>query len=249
MSIKLLPSLALLCFLVSPLIAQDSPTQNDWPIGSQTEESFKTSDAAEVGYLLSVPKADADETGRPLMLFLHGRGESRGPLSLVAKWGPPKMIADGKQLPYVLVSPQCPAEDEWSSPTQQARLAELLGYLIEKHAIDKNRVYLTGLSMGGHGTWKLASNHLDLFAAVVPVCGRCDPQWAENLKDIPIWVFHGNDDSVIPLSESVEMVDAIKALGGSSIRFTTLEHIGHNSWSSTYATPELFSWIDSQQRQ
>ncbi len=214
--------------------------------GKQVEQSFATSDGGTVSYLLYLP-TDYDPAQKSnLILFLHGRGESYGPLNLVAKWGPPQFAARGDELPYVLVSPQCPGDDSWAKPTQQQRLIELLDHVVQTHSIDEDSVCLTGLSMGGYGSWRLAADHPGRFASVVPVCGGGDPGDAEKLKALPIWVFHGDQDSAVPFQRSVDMVDAIRKVGGTKIRFTSLEHVGHNCWSATYATPELFQWISEQ---
>ena len=218
--------------------------------GQQVEMKFQFSDEVEIPHLLYLPndyRASAEKTF-PLIFFLHGRGESKGPLSLVTKWGPPKFAARGDNLPYVILSPQCPADDWWSSETQQERLISLLDDVLAKYKIDKSRIYLTGLSMGGYGSWQLAANHPHRFAAVVPVCGSGDPADAEKLKDIPIWVFHGDQDRAVPFEKSVEMVEAIKQAGGKSIRFTSLEFFGHNSWTAAYGAPELYKWLDQQIR-
>ena len=218
--------------------------------GKQVEQSLKVSDTEEMPYLLYLPKdykADGD-TKYPVLLFLHGRGESYGPLSLVAKWGPPKLAAEGKELPYVVVSPQCPGEDFWSTEKQQARILALLKHTLESHTVDADRVYLTGLSMGGYGSWRLAADHPELFAAVAPICGGGKPEDAETLKALPIWAFHGDQDKAVPFKRSVDMYDAIKAAGGTKMRFTSLENIGHNCWSAAYATPELYSWMNRQKR-
>lgn len=217
--------------------------------GKQVEAAFQTSDGASVGYLMYLPKGYNESDAKlPMMLFLHGRGESYGPLSLVAKWGPPLMVSEGHDFPFILVSPQCPGDDSWSKPSQQKRLSELLDSIVSNYRVDTDRVYLTGLSMGGYGSWRLAADQPDRFAAVVPVCGGGSPDDAEALKAIPIWVFHGDQDKAVPFQKSVEMVDAIKAVGGTSIRFTSLEHIGHNCWSATYASPELYDWMLKQKR-
>lgn len=215
--------------------------------GNQSEAVLTTSDSARVPYLIYLPENYQSDNGRvPLMLFLHGRGESNGPLSLVAKWGPPLLASEGTDFPFILVSPQCPTDDSWAKPSQQARLMELLSHIMATYRVDESRIYLTGLSMGGYGSWRLAADHPERFAAVVPVCGGGDPMDAGRLKTLPIWVFHGDQDRAVPFSRSVEMVDAIKAAGGEKIRFTTLEHIGHNSWSAAYATPELYDWLKQQ---
>ncbi len=215
--------------------------------GQQVEQKFQTADLAEVPYLLYLP--DDYESGKdpwPLMLFLHGRGESDGPLSLVTKWGPPRMAARGDHLPYILVSPQCPTDDSWRNPSQQSRLVELLDSIIEKYDVDEDRIYLTGLSMGGSGSWRLAADHPDRFAAVVPICGRGDPHDVHKLKDLPVWVFIGDQDR--GFQQSLKMVAAIREAGSERVRLTTLENIGHNSWSAAYATPSLYAWLDRQTR-
>ncbi len=210
--------------------------------GKQVEQTFKTSDGAEVGYLLYLPESYKPGESLPVMLFLHGRGESDGPLSVVAKWGPPQLVARGDKLPYILVSPQCPKEDNWSSPTQQTRIAELLDAIVKKFSGNKDRIYLTGLSMGGSGSWRMAADHPEKFAAVVPICGRGQTADAAKLKSLPIWVFCGDQDGVFKANE--ELVQAIVKAGGQSIRFTSLENVGHNSWSAAYATPDLYQWLD-----
>lgn len=217
--------------------------------GEQVEAALTTSDNASVPYLIYLPENyTASDERFPLMLFLHGRGESNGPLSLVAKWGPPQLVAAGQDFPFILISPQCPTDDSWARPSQQARLLELLQHIIASYHVDESRIYLTGLSMGGYGSWRLAADHPQKFAAVVPVCGGGNPADAAALKSLPIWVFHGDQDRAVPFARSVEMVDAIRAAGGESIRFTSLEHIGHNSWSATYASPELYEWLAKQHR-
>ena len=242
-------SLALLVvafFSDGPILADEASAPT---AGKQIEQTLQTSDGGSISYLLYLPKDYDGESKQPLILFLHGRGESYGPLSLVAKWGPPRFAARGDDLPYVLVSPQCPDDDSWKNPTQQKRLVELLDHTVATLSIDENHVALTGLSMGGYGTWRLAADHPDRFSAAVPVCGGGDPDDAAKLKDLPIWIFHGDQDGAVPFQRSVEMFDAIKHAGGEKVRFTSLEHIGHNCWSATYATPELFDWISKQARE
>jgi predicted peptidase len=213
--------------------------------GQQVEQSFVASDGGQVDYLLYLPKAnEAGQQPPALMLFLHGRGESDGPLNLVAKWGPPQMLASGQQLPFIVVSPQCPTTDSWSSPTQQKRLWELLAAVVQQTQADPQRLYLTGLSMGGSGSWRMAADHPQHFAAVVPICGRGDVADVQSLKTVPLWVFVGDQDGVY--EPNVKMVEALRQAGSQTVRFTTLEHIGHNSWSAAYASPDLYSWLAQQ---
>jgi len=239
-------------FLAFTLTASFTQAQEDVKpeAGKQVEMSFKTSDGADVAYLLYLPKGydAASEKKAPMMLFLHGRGESNGPLSLVAKWGPPKMAAAGADLPYVMVSPQCPKEDYWNSTVQLDRLTELMDHVASNYVVDEKKTYLTGLSMGGYGSWALAAKHPTKFAAVAPICGGGKADFAESLKDVPIWAWHGDQDGAVPFKLSVEMVDAIKEAGGTKVKFTSLEGIGHNCWSSAYATPQLYQWMMQQSR-
>jgi len=215
--------------------------------GRQVEQQLHRTDGGTVPYLIYLP-ADykAGEGKWPLLLFLHGRGESYGPLSLVKKWGPPRLLERGESFPYIIVSPQCPGEQSWNQPGQQAGLVQLLDHIEKTYRVDTDRVYLTGLSMGGYGSWRLAADHPDRFAAVIPVCGGGKPEDADKLKDLPIWVFHGTEDKAVPFERSQQMVDAITKAGGTKIRFTSLEGIGHNCWSATYATPEIYDWLNRQ---
>ena len=225
------------------LAVADEPTA-----GKQVEAKLKVSDQQEVPYLFYLPK-DYDPTKKhPLILFLHGRGESNGPLRIVAQWGPPRMAARGDKLKYIVVSPQCPRENRWTDESQQSGVLSLLDHVVKNYSVDTERVYLTGLSLGGHGTWKMAADHPDRFAAAAPVCGTGDPNNASKLTDLPIWVFHGDQDLSVPFDDSVKMVEAITAAGGSKVRFTSLENVGHNSWSAAYATPELYQWFDKHTR-
>lgn len=202
-----------------------------------------------ISYLLYLPKQyRASGSGAwPLLLFLHGRAESDGPLSLVKKWGPPYFIEHGVEFPYIIASPQCPPKPmSWSRPEEQALLVALLDHLTNIFKVDTDRVYLTGLSMGGFGSWRLAADHPERFAAVVPICGGGDPKDAGKLKSLPIWAWHGMADPAVPVQRSIEMVDAIKKAGCATIRLTTLEGIGHNAWQAAYATPGLYEWLDQQ---
>lgn len=237
----------LIATVVLATFAQDGFAEDKAIAGKQVE--LKMADAkGDVSYLLYLPEQYEEEKDRawPLVLFLHGRGESHGPLSLVAKWGPPKYAERGDELPYILVSPQCPADGRWSDDTRQEQLVRLLDAAIKAYRVDEDRIYLTGLSMGGYGSWSLAARHPQRFAAVVPVCGGGDPEDAGKLTSLPIWVFHGDQDRAVPFRRSVEMVEAIRKAGGSKVRFTSLEHVGHNCWSSTYSLPELYGWMLAQ---
>jgi predicted peptidase len=213
--------------------------------GKQVEQTLKVDDK-QISYLLYLPTNFNPTTKVPLMLFLHGRGESQGPLSVVAKWGPPARVEHGYDYPFVIASPQCPTNESWPQDGQQKLLVALLDHLEKSFPIDTDRIYLTGLSMGGYGSWRLATAYPERFAAVVPVCGAGNPGDAGRLKNLPIWVFHGTEDKAVPFKSSRDMVEAIEKSGGTNVWFTSLEHIGHNSWEATYATPELYEWLAKQ---
>src|SRR5262249_37880875 len=153
--------------------------------------------------LLYLPDAyDSSKKEWPLLLFLHGAGESGDDLARVKRHGPPKLIEGGKAFPFIVVSPQSSGRG-WNADTLNA----LLDDLISKYRVDKDRVYLTGLSMGGFGTWSLAATHPEKFAAIAPICGGGRPEDASKIKDIPTWVFHGAKDTTVPIARSEAMVN------------------------------------------
>lgn len=196
-------------------------------------------------YLVYLPKGyHNDEQKRwPLILFLHGRGERGSEVQDVKRNGLPKLIADGKQFPFIIVSPQCSMEDgSW----QPKRLGILLDQIESDYRVDPRRIYVTGLSMGGFGTWRMAQAFPNRFAAIAPICGGGDPRDVERIKHIPTWVFHGAKDDTVPLKRSQDMVDALKKLGASP-KFTVYPNLFHNSWAETYDNPELYQWMLKQE--
>jgi predicted peptidase len=193
--------------------------------------------------LLYLPKDYDQKESWPLLLFLHGAGERGNNLDLVKKHGPPKLIEAGKGFPFIVVSPQCP-NDHWWEPVE---LAALLDEIVEKHKIDQDRIYVTGLSMGGFGTWSLAVHQPKRFAALVPICGGGEPIVTLLFPKIPVWVFHGAKDFVVPIERSEKMVEAMKKFGG-NVKFTVYPEAGHDSWTESYANPELYEWLLQQKR-
>lgn len=180
---------------------------------------------------------------RPLLLFLHGAGERGADLELVKIHGPPKLAEAGKKFPFVVISPQCPQGKRW----MPAALEAFIDAIEQRYRIDATRIYVTGLSMGGHATWELAVQHPGRYAAIIPVCGAGVPSRARRLRDLPVWAFHGALDDVVPLSASQDMIEAIKAAGGHP-RFTVYPQAGHDSWTETYANDEIYSWLMQQRR-
>ncbi|MFO1451687.1 MAG: prolyl oligopeptidase family serine peptidase [Opitutaceae bacterium] len=196
-------------------------------------------------YLLALPDgyADSSTTRWPLVVFLHGSGERGDKLEVVKKHGLPKLIAAGKSFPAVVVSPQCPADEGWRAAALEAWIDDL----VRRMRIDPDRIYLTGLSMGGAGTWELAMRRPRTYAAIIPICGFGNPERAKALVNLPIWVFHGAKDNAVPLKASEALVDAIKAAGGKP-RFTVYPEAEHDSWTETYANDEIYRWLFAQRR-
>jgi len=211
--------------------------------GVQQEQAFAktiTKDLS-IKYLLYLPKGYGEKEKKwPLMMFLHGAGERGGNLNKVKVHGPPKIVEAGKDLPFIIVSPQCPKDDWWTERDDE--LIHLLDDIQKRYDVDAERVYLTGLSMGGYGTWTLASTYPERFAAIVPICGGGKRFFGWRLKDVPVWAFHGGKDSVVPLSESEEMIQAVKR-GGGNAKLTIYPEANHDSWTKTYDNPELYKWL------
>ncbi|MDZ4697399.1 MAG: prolyl oligopeptidase family serine peptidase [Deltaproteobacteria bacterium] len=181
----------------------------------------------------------------PLLVFLHGSGERGTQPEAVKKHGPPRLIANGQHLPFIVASPQCDTGDWWS----ECRVIALFDHLSATLKVDPKRVYLTGLSMGGYGTWEVAARNPDRFAAIVPICGGGDSRFGSKpLSTIPTWAFHGEADAVVPVAESLEMIEAMKGHGAKEAKLTIYPAVEHDSWTQTYDNPEVYSWLLSHRR-
>ena len=217
--------------------------------GGQSEQVFQREITKKVRlkYLLYLPKGYGEKKDQkwPVMLFLHGAGERGDDLNLVKKHGPPKLIEAGKEFPFIVVSPQCPSSSWW--PEQVDALVGLLDDIESKYAVDRDREYVTGLSMGGFGTWALATRYPGRFAALAPICGGGDRFLVGRLKNVPVWVFHGAKDSTVPLQSSTEMVEGLKRAGG-DVQLTVYPEAQHDSWTETYNNPKLYEWFLSHHR-
>ncbi len=214
--------------------------------GAQQAKHFEKEITVNVklDYLLYLPPGyDKEEKLWPLLLFLHGAGESGHDLNKVKIHGPPKLIEAGKSFPMIVVSPQAPRMG-WDVPTLNALLDEI----VATHKVDKDRIYVSGLSMGGFGTWALAAAYPDKFAAIMPICGGGNPDDAAKLKHLSIWVFHGAKDNVVPPSRSESMVQALNDQGVKNINFTLYPEAHHDSWTETYNNPEVWDWLLRQKR-
>ncbi len=202
-----------------------------------------------IHYMLFVPKDYENEDKQwPLMLFLHGLGEcGNNELEKVKIHGPPGFVDSRPDFPFVVVSPQLPpppgkmkdVPTAWKSD----QLIQLVDHVMKNTRIDPTRVYVTGLSMGGYGTWRLVAAYPERFAAALPICGGGEPKtMAKSLRRVPIWAFHGARDETVPLSESQEIVRAVRRAGG-DVRLTVYPDVEHNSWKPTYDNPDVYDWL------
>jgi poly(3-hydroxybutyrate) depolymerase len=214
-------------------------------------------------YRLLTPPAPADGSALPLVLFLHGAGERGDDNTAQLKHGAVEFQRRQGQNPCFVLIPQCPEGKRWvevdwggkagagtfpAEPTVPlAQSIEVIDALIASGAVDPDRVYVTGLSMGGYGTWYAAGMPGNRFAAVAPMCGGGDPLWAARYKDLPVWAFHGDRDEAVPPGRSREMIDAIRKAGGQP-KYTEYQGVGHDCWTQTYADDAFHAWLFSQRR-
>lgn len=237
---RLLP----LCLFLVPLChltAQDAPKAgfND-RVHKEGDKEYK--------YVLFVPQDYDKEKTYPVILFLHGLGESGTDGKKQATVGLGKALKEReKTFPAFVIFPQS-ANRNWTAKSDDAKRAlAILDSVQKEFKIDEKRVYLTGLSMGGIGSWSLAAAFPDKWAAVVPVCGRGDAKTAVKFKDTPVWAFHGDKDGSVPVSGSRDMVEALKAAEGMP-KYTEYKNVGHNCWDKAYGTDELYEWMFKQTR-
>lgn len=214
-------------------------------------------------YRLLKPKNYDASQRYPLVLFLHGAGERGSDNTKQLVHGMADFSSDAvmNKYPAFVVAPQCPDERKWvevpwtdeehampKEPSVALRQTfELLEALSKEFSIDADRIYITGLSMGGFGTWDAIQRKPDLFAAAAPVCGGGDTNYAARIKDVPVWAFHGDQDDAVKVRRSRDMIAAIKAAGGQP-KYTEYPGVGHDSWTATYRDPELYQWLFAQKR-
>jgi len=201
-----------------------------------------------LNYLLHLPKDYEQEEAKswPLILFLHGAGEIGDNLEMLRVQALPKVIEQKDDFPFIVVSPQCPSGSSWHN--EFIALDELMQEIIDNYKVDQSRLYLTGLSMGGFAAWDYAIVHPDWYAAVIPICGGTSyPYNLDLIKEVPIWVFHGAKDDIVPIEESQIAVDALLNVGG-KVKFTVYPEAGHDAWTETYNNPEVFQWLLEQSK-
>lgn len=243
----------ILILTIAIFAAMKIDAQSSSPITSATLD-WKVNRSGELKYLLYLPPdyKSASERKWPLMLFLHGAGERGSDVQRVAIHGPLSLVKQGTNFPFIIVAPQCPSGQIWESEP----LLQLLDSTEKQYRVDPKRIYLTGLSMGGYGTWQLGLAHPSKFAAIAPICGGCNMievilgprDKADAFKSLPIWAFHGAKDDVVPLSESERVVDGLRKGGVKEVKFTIYPEAKHDSWKEAYKTPGLYEWMLSKSR-
>ncbi|MFD0693134.1 prolyl oligopeptidase family serine peptidase [Paenibacillus sp. GCM10027628] len=199
-------------------------------------------DGASLNYLLHLPDRIESSQPLPLLLYLHGVSQRGNDLDLLRLDFLPQQLEKKSDIPFIVVTPQCPNQSSWNMETDS--IIALLDEIVAEYPVDHKRIYLTGISMGGYGVWDLAIKYPQRFAALAPMCGGGEPDKAEVLKNIPIWAFHGEKDDVIPLQETLNMVEAVKRHKG-NVKLTIYPNAGHDL-SETYADPLLYNWLLEQ---
>jgi predicted peptidase len=230
-------------------LAADAPQA-----GKQEPQTFEKQVSIKLDYLAYVPPDyNKDQEKKwPLIVFLHGSGESGNDVEKVKAHGPPLLLGNGTDLAiknFVVVSPQCPSSRIGWQPYM---LNPFLDEVLAKYRIDQDHVYLTGLSMGGYGTWAWAEQSPQRFAAIAPMSGGGNSNQrivARTLGRMPIWNFHGEIDPTVPISESELMVEAVKKAGNKEVKFTRYPDVGHNCWDQAYGNAELYDWFLQHKRQ
>ena len=202
----------------------------------------------EIGYYVYLPKNFKKEDKYPMIVFLHGageRGNGKEDLELVKINALCKYASEGKEYPAILLCPQCTKNFVWNNVVIE--LKALIDSVAEEYGADMSRISITGISMGGFGTWEMRLTYPDFFSAIAPVCGgglswRCDL-----LKNMPVWAFHGDADNVVPPKNSIEMVDAVNKNGGHA-KLTLFHSVCHCSWDNAYLETNVVEWLLSQRR-
>ncbi|WP_183567133.1 prolyl oligopeptidase family serine peptidase [Mucilaginibacter sp. SP1R1] len=223
-------------------------------------------------YRLLFPKHFNPAKKYPLLFVLHGAGERGNNNEAQLKYGPERLLQDSVREKYeaIVVFPQCPANSYWSNVKQETDavtqkrkfifqinepptkamqlLMGLVDQFLDKPFVNKQRVYIGGLSMGGMGTFEIIGREPKIFAAAFAICGGDNTLNAKKYaKKVPLWIFHGTKDSVVPVEHSEVMVSAIKDAGGNP-NFTLYPGVDHNSWENAFREPELLSWLFSHSK-
>jgi predicted peptidase len=252
----------------TPAVADESPTTdqlaNLYEARTVRVAPAKDVEPVEFAYRLLGPKSITPGTRYPLVIFLHGAGERGNDNPSQLKYFPTWMAEQSARQahPCFVLAPQCRDEQKWvdvdwskiestpQSPTPTVDMLAVIAALedtLQREPIDPARIYLTGLSMGGYGSWDLAARMPDRFAAVLPICGGGDEATAAKIKDLPIWCFHGDADTAVRVERSRTMIEALRAAGGDP-KYSELAGVGHDSWTPTYRDPDVLAWLFAQKK-
>jgi len=201
--------------------------------------------AIKCNYLLYLPEGyNNSDQNFPLLVYLHGKSHRGNDLNKLKGYGLPRLIDKGNNYAFIIASPQCPDTTYWARVNW---FDSLYSDLTSKYRIDPNRIYLTGISMGGYGSWQAALDFPDRFAAIVPLCGGCsDSTDLCSIKDLPVWTFHGTKDNIVPIHETEYIVERLKKCG-SNVRFTRIENAGHDI-TSEFENKEIYDWLIQQKK-
>ncbi|MFM9011222.1 MAG: dienelactone hydrolase family protein [Planctomycetota bacterium] len=236
------------------------------PEGFEERKVAATEDGkpVEFRYRLMRPATVAADVKYPLVLFLHGAGERGSDNEKQLEYLPTWLAEDARRQKYpcFALAPQCRTDRRWveidwsdkkSLPQKPEMTVDMtaavaaLDATMKTEPVDPGRVYLTGISMGGYGSWDLAARLPARFAAVIPICGGGDEATAGKLEGLPIWCFHGDADKAVPVERSRTMVEAVKAAGG-KVQYTEYKGVGHDSWTPAYRDPATLDWLFGQKR-
>jgi predicted peptidase len=238
---------AVLAAAVAAPAAGSSAAADDAKIGF-LKKTFKNADGSESPYVVFVPAGYDGTKEYPVILFLHGAGETKGGSKQPVEVGiGPAIKKREKDFPFITVIPQSEKRTWRADSDDGKRAIGILDAVMKEFKCDPKRQYLTGLSMGGFGTWSNAAAYPDRWAAIVPICGGGNAADAEKIKNIPCWCFHGDADTAVKVDLSRTMIDALKKAGGKP-KYTEYPGVGHNSWDAAYAEKELFPWLLEQKK-
>ena len=255
-----MPLLILLSFGV--FMSLLAPTASADDVRERFEKrEYADASGAKLGYRLLRPQKYDANVKYPLVIFLHGAGERGRDNTKQLVHGMADFSSDKimEAYPAFVIAPQCPEGKQWVNVSWSAdkhtmpekaadplrQTLELVESLQKEFSIDPNRLYITGLSMGGYGTWDAIQRHPKLFAAAAPICGGGDSSGAATFKDVPVWAFHGDQDTAVKVGRSRDMIEALKK-AGSTPKYTEYKGVGHDSWSATYRDEEFYKWMFAQ---
>lgn len=212
-----------------------------------TKHEWKSDIYFNFKYVKNLPKDYDEKKTYPLVFFLHGAGERGDDLDVASRNGFMKYVREeDKDYPFIFIAPQCPDNKYWGCYTES--LLAFLDYICETLPVDKKRIYLTGLSMGGTGTWMLAMAAPERFAAIAPVCGSGIVWNGVALKDMPILIYHGDLDTGVPIEESISMMRSIHYYGNNNVELKICHGVGHDVWDYAYVGDELVDWLLSHSK-